>query len=159
MTAGYLEGSIPANAGEPVSYWHRRTKPRVYPRERGGTRDWRTISLRKRGLSPRTRGNPAHPPYRSPVIGSIPANAGEPLNAAANSSASRVYPRERGGTPKNHSTDKTLLGLSPRTRGNPALIVEHGKCTGSIPANAGEPCKAHQKEIPSWVYPRERGGT
>ena len=71
-------GSIPANAGEPSESRELAPLPRVYPRERGGTRVAIRLASPGLGLSPRTRGNhylvEAHPIE----VGSIPANAGEP---------------------------------------------------------------------------------
>ena len=91
-------GSIPASAGEPASGGHptrgewvyprERGEPptgrsgpdrgRVYPRERGGTVCGAHRRFPLRGLSPRTRGNPAADSWAVGGTGSIPANAGEP---------------------------------------------------------------------------------
>ena len=51
----------------------------------------------------------------------------------------RVYPRERGGTGRRLGLDAAAEGLSPRTRGNPAVPAVVQLESGSIPANAGEP--------------------
>ena len=53
----------------------------------------------------------------------------------------------------------SLMGLSPRVRGNPAAVNVSASSSGSIPACAGEPegnrgCKTDNK-----VYPRVCGGT
>ena len=74
-------GSIPASAGEPRRGRRWRRGNGVYPRERGGT----TATVRawgvSRGLSPRARGNPIPGAAHSLGEGSIPASAGEPLDA------------------------------------------------------------------------------
>ena len=93
------------------------------------------------------------------MTGSIPANAGEPPAPASRAGRSRVYPRERGGTFGERDDDEDVLGLSPRTRGNPARVDQLADGLGSIPANAGEPSFNTPTRTPRWVYPRERGGT
>ena len=74
-----LEGSIPANAGEPNRARSRIADGTVYPRERGGTLWDAAIAAGMKGLSPRTRGNPERQGAADRGEGSIPANAGEPI--------------------------------------------------------------------------------
>ena len=50
------------------------------------------------GLSPRTRGNRVSSPAFAAREGSIPANAGEPVEPKKTLRVRQVYPRERGGT-------------------------------------------------------------
>ena len=79
--AASLEGSIPAQAGEPAS--PRASTPRrtVYPRAGGGTVAVAVGAALAAGLSPRRRGNRDQPNTRHDRCGSIPAQAGEPLVA------------------------------------------------------------------------------
>ena len=86
MQAAGAAGSIPANAGEPGSSANRLYTDWVYPRERGGTncRNMRVACVP--GLSPRTRGNRCTVPLAAAKTRSIPANAGEPLAGAVESS-------------------------------------------------------------------------
>ena len=153
------EGSIPANAGEPSRPAGGRSAPWVYPRERGGTGVTVTVGVRSKGLSPRTRGNPHLHPAVVPSDGSIPANAGDPSAVNWMPMDERVYPRERGGTVVGHGTLEAHGGLSPRTRGNPRVDGGERPRVGSIPANAGEPCRHMPSRPRPRVYPRERGGT
>ena len=77
-TASDRCGSIPAHAGEP---WWRNGMicgEGVYPRARGGTRNYPPRGNRTRGLSPRTRGNRHAGSTGRSKVGSIPAHAGEP---------------------------------------------------------------------------------
>ena len=71
-------GSIPACAGEPLSFHIRKSVCRVYPRVCGGTDGGVQVGVALGGLSPRVRGN--HARLRVPVrlSRSIPACAGEP---------------------------------------------------------------------------------
>ena len=111
------------------------------------------------GLSPRTRGNPRDRCEGVEVVGSIPANAGEPQTCVPPTPRARVYPRERGGTVLTPPRGWSAAGLSPRTRGNLKEFLLQALFFGSIPANAGEPAPARPCPRRSRVYPRERGGT
>ncbi|KPQ08598.1 MAG: hypothetical protein HLUCCA12_01930 [Rhodobacteraceae bacterium HLUCCA12] len=154
-----LSGSIPADAGEPSPRATHAVSKWVYPRGCGGTvpLECRTRSLR--GLSPRMRGNQPRERRRYRRIGSIPADAGEPIWNSQYALVWRVYPRGCGGTRSRAWRDLVSRGLSPRMRGNHENIFEDGTVTGSIPADAGEPwcrsCPASKHR----VYPRGCGGT
>ena len=172
-------GSIPASAGEPptppspsISRW-------VYPRECGGTTAPKRRISRKRGLSPRVRGNLRARPDRARCGGSIPASAGEPVLAVHHVGLTKVYPRECGGTSRRQTSDLLTSGLSPRVRGNPLAFADGLRGLGSIPASAGEPAvedavehlvrvypasageprSGRRRHRPATVYPRECGGT
>ena len=97
---GLLHRSIPASAGEPLRTAYKNCPSTVYPRECGGTRDCRSGCIRKRGLSPRVRGNPLGAVGPLNRHGSIPASAGEPCRLHPVVGISTVYPRECGGTPR-----------------------------------------------------------
>ena len=90
--------SIPASAGEPGGFWSSIPKLRVYPRKRGGTGGLSATDMAQVGLSPQARGNQCLDHGGSPVIGSIPASAGEPHVVGRGQDLDRVYPRKRGGT-------------------------------------------------------------
>ena len=158
-SAGVSDGSIPANAGEPVSVLRKVAAVGVYPRERGGTSFGVDRRCRAPGLSPRTRGNPPASHLAAGGLGSIPANAGEPLCSKISLLVCGVYPRERGGTRSVRRGNAAARGLSPRTRGNPRPRKAALTLTGSIPANAGEPTSPARRTSSTRVYPRERGGT
>ena len=73
-----LDGSIPACAGEPLCTTGSLYAIPVYPRVCGGTSSCVNPCLSSAGLSPRVRGNQASMVAVLPVMGSIPACAGEP---------------------------------------------------------------------------------
>ena len=152
-------GTIPAHAGEPG--WSMRMSParRDYPRARGGTQSINLATSYNSGLSPRTRGNRVEPSRRIALSRTIPAHAGEPATRAPRPPASRDYPRARGGTLGAVALGGGLAGLSPRTRGNPRGGGGEGRLLGTIPAHAGEPCRAGSSSPSCWDYPRARGGT
>ena len=70
--------SIPAWAGEPLTFWTVIRNGTVYPRVGGGTFDLVVFVTQHRGLSPRGRGNPARLFLPKLCERSIPAWAGEP---------------------------------------------------------------------------------
>ena len=75
-----VQGSIPACAGEPVIFTTGPLQRRVYPRVCGGTKGRLHAHKAVEGLSPRVRGNHAHPIRSGRRSGSIPACAGEPAS-------------------------------------------------------------------------------
>ena len=134
-----FRGSIPASAGEPVARLERAEKPRVYPRECGGTYAAWHGGAADVGLSPRVRGNPGNWYTVGETGGSIPASAGEPPSPRTKTRFARVYPRECGGTTWDDDFNQQSWGLSPRVRGNLGPKLVERVPVGSIPASAGEP--------------------
>ena len=91
--------------------------------------------------------------------GSIPAPAGEPMEAAEAEETRRVYPRACGGTVEESGQVGIDLGLSPRLRGNLERRISYGMEQRSIPAPAGEPWQRGRPGDHGRVYPRACGGT
>ena len=154
-----LQGSIPARAGEPMSWppsWPRGT---VYPRACGGTLVYAAWSPNADGLSPRVRGNPPRGSASGFSFGSIPARAGEPTTRTFIMASAKVYPRACGGTAWKCCSPSGSIGLSPRVRGNRRGPIPREGGDRSIPARAGEPWPIAQTCTPSGVYPRACGGT
>ena len=111
------------------------------------------------GLSPRVRGNQHRNGLAPERLRSIPACAGEPRALIPAGPGCGVYPRVCGGTARPYMPCPRLKGLSPRVRGNPALLPGHRDPAGSIPACAGEPRPRWAHAYTGWVYPRVCGGT
>ena len=156
---GSCPGSIPACAGEPSTAQGPSGMSRVYPRVCGGTPPIIISAHRRRGLSPRVRGNPRTARPRRRGDGSIPACAGEPYIASVGEDAAKVYPRVCGGTACPFTPAVLDAGLSPRVRGNPTATDATALGSGSIPACAGEPASRPPAACPARVYPRVCGGT
>ena len=91
--------------------------------------------------------------------GSIPACAGEPALVYERGNKKVVYPRVCGGTEVRATVRFDCEGLSPRVRGDPAVISWRAQSLGSIPACAGEPSKTSDVSRALRVYPRVCGGT
>ena len=93
----------------------------------------------REGLSPRVRGNPGDRHGRAFTGRSIPACAGEPYVVAGVGYQAMVYPRVCGGTARRTRSTHSLIGLSPRVRGNHTDAPDSVFSIRSIPACAGEP--------------------
>ena len=133
--------------------------PGVYPRVCGGTIHQVCGRKRKRGLSPRVRGNQLQVHDFVWSDGSIPACAGEPRCCRVSGDQGAVYPRVCGGTECAPEPIDECAGLSPRVRGNPRGFKTFGSPRGSIPACAGEPQTSQTWTTGPGVYPRVCGGT
>ena len=72
---------------------------------------------------------------------------------------STVYPRLRGGSPKQVICADVREGLSPPTRGIHVSARRRAFTRGSIPAYAGDPIEWTDQTWNPAVYPRLRGGS
>src|ERR1019366_8698960 len=93
-----IEGTIPADAGEPMGRPFRAQFDGDHPRGRGGTTGDSIKSALTSGPSPRTRGNLNARNQAVKKKGTIPADAGEPAVHALPFLWCRAHPRGRGGT-------------------------------------------------------------
>ena len=105
------------------------------------------------------RGNPWILTHLPMLLRSIPAHAGEPLGHSSPVPSHRVYPRACGGTPGWVVCAASVMGLSPRMRGNLKEVLRDLARIRSIPAHAGEPSRTRRSVDRSRVYPRACGGT
>ena len=151
--------SIPACAGEPGPWIGPRPTRPVYPRVCGGTAGSPAAAGTVRGLSPRVRGNLQLGFDRRQKEGSIPACAGEPIEAEHPGFLDEVYPRVCGGTIWVYVEKDKSWGLSPRVRGNRRRRRGFPAHHRSIPACAGEPGPLAGCPRRCGVYPRVCGGT
>ena len=110
------------------------------------------------GLSPRGRGDRSLPAAPVQDLRSIPAWAGQPLIVQRCAAADRVYPRVGGATRIIGLTGWSIIGLSPRGRGNQNLTALEVLLERSIPAWAGQPRRRWGSKSPtSGLSPRGRG--
>ena len=105
------------------------------------------------------RGNHEVGLIKQNIVGSIPADAGEPPSRGSGGLSSWVYPRGCGGTSYWRACAPLIGGLSPRMRGNRGQTGSDAISAGSIPADAGEPLYAKSDAENFRVYPRGCGGT
>ncbi len=155
----WLQGPIPARAGEPLGDVHSTLLQRAYPRSRGGTVSRNSKLVCQPGLSPLARGNPVLGDTKQEILGPIPARAGEPQQGLTWIFGFGAYPRSRGGTAVVTNDVIGSPGLSPLARGNRVVECQTFCGFGPIPARAGEPPFQAPKRIGSRAYPRSRGGT
>ncbi|CAH2603737.1 protein of unknown function [Rhodovastum atsumiense] len=133
-------GSIPAWAGEPMTAALDALWARVHPRVGGGAFMHAETKVSHAGPSPRGRGSPPVSASAAPLVGSIPAWAGEPTLRARWIRCPRVHPRVGGGAVAADAGEIPKNGPSPRGRGSRVENRADAICSGSIPAWAGEPC-------------------
>ena len=110
------------------------------------------------GLSPLARGKRHLHPERQGQQGPIPAGAGETRARSSSASASRAYPRWRGGNRHGELRVAGIQGLSPLARGKLRAGLLLRRWQGPIPAGAGETRVVLDGDGPIWAYPRWRGG-
>ena len=134
-----LHGSIPAWAGQPADSPRSASRSTVYPRVGGATDRCDGQRGKRRGLSPRGRGNPLKWRAVSFYDGSIPAWAGQPGEDWWLVNDNAVYPRVGGATLRRQAQRKLARGLSPRGRGNRLCNGSSTARSGPIPAWAGQP--------------------
>ena len=154
-----LRGSIPAWAGKPATYETAPKTTPVYPRVGGETSTIPSRSDIVTGLSPRGRGNHTRSSVARSGLGSIPAWAGKPTVAFRTRKCYMVYPRVGGETAGQAQDNVTVVGLSPRGRGNRGAACERARLRRSIPAWAGKPQRCCRFLPSTGVYPRVGGET
>ena len=151
-------GPIPAQAGEPGTRARTAPRSRAYPRAGGGTVSRSPARDARAGLSPRRRGNHIGIGLLLPLIGPIPAQAGEPSPRAAPAPSARAYPRAGGGTRCAKVRSAPVRGLSPRRRGNRRVQDRERARQGPIPAQGGGTRCAKVRSAPvRGLSPRRRG--
>ena len=131
-------GPIPAGAGETVITSSTSKTTGAYPRGCGGDAFLSRGDSFERGLSPRVRGRQLAHGLSHPLLGPIPAGAGETFDHRASSARRRAYPRGCGGDDESPDAANLLEGLSPRVRGRPQGEPGKAYWRGPIPAGAGE---------------------
>ena len=137
--SGTAMRSIPAWAGKPPSDIPSAWRFGVYPRVGGETELYTLVLPPWGGLSPRGRGNPQRDALRVFQNRSIPAWAGKPEAGAHRPWGHAVYPRVGGETKSPYGLWVSPWGLSPRGRGNLAVLGDRHASERSIPAWAGKP--------------------
>ena len=133
-----------------------RHEPGLFPRVRGSRVSIRA-TISSWGLSPRVRGSPASFAPCGLGVRSIPACAGEPLNAGGVETVAWVYPRVCGGAVPPAEPTGYILGLSPRVRGSPMPEMRLTVHPGSIPACGGAPNSSPRRYRGPGLSPRVRG--
>ena len=152
-------GPIPAHAGQPLQGAPIGHPCTAYPRSRGATDIGKRDGCAIWGLSPLTRGNPHRRSHAHAAVGPIPAHAGQPSTTLPVLVLSTAYPRSRGATFLAVLVADSYQGLSPLTRGNPAVDSITKMPVGPIPAHAGQPPPASPIDREARAYPRSRGAT
>ena len=110
------------------------------------------------GPSPLARGKLSAASVTVPVMGTIPARAGETVQDAAYHTVHGDHPRSRGGNIAGCNFWATHLGPSPLARGKLDVTAVNYDARGTIPARAGETTPQEPRIGPQRDHPRSRGG-
>ena len=128
---------IPACAGNTEAAVDDEIVSRDHPRVCGEHAEHDPIVSAVRGSSPRVRGTPTAMMCVSPMMGIIPACAGNTSRMRSRVQAPRDHPRVCGEHKGGQSFDCRQQGSSPRVRGTPDGFLVRQIPAGIIPACAG----------------------
>ncbi len=150
-------GLIPAGAGNTTERCQAHASPTAHPRRRGEHCGKHSRQRQAWGSSPQARGTrPTIRPYQ-PLIGLIPAGAG-------NTGLERYWPKHGGAHPRRrgeHSESlqgvRVMVGSSPQARVTLVLGLERGCGGGLIPAGAGNTGRMRGPGRGGGAHPRRRG--
>ena len=109
------------------------------------------------GSSPRVRGTPTAMMCVSPMMGIIPACAGNTSRMRSRVQAPRDHPRVCGEHKGGQSFDCRQQGSSPRVRGTPDGFLVRQIPAGIIPACAGNTMDTHALRVVDRDHPRVCG--
>ena len=112
---------IPAHAGKTRIYTEGRDIPGAHPRSRGENMAFFSVTSRRRGSSPLTRGKHLRRSDRRDRRRLIPAHAGKTSDLSESTLMFRAHPRSRGENAHIFSDYQDLTGSSPLTRGKHGL--------------------------------------
>ena len=149
-------GLIPAHAGKTTFTDDADLSRAAHPRSRGEN-PRPTLSCRRGGSSPLTRGKPLLDPVDQPGGRLIPAHAGKTERRDVCRVTASAHPRSRGENGHVCSASCCLLGSSPLTRGKRRLGCGLGAAAGLIPAHAGKTDWASHGIGAAAAHPRSRG--
>ena len=116
-----------------------------------------SVTSRRRGSSPLTRGKHVTDVTRARRCGLIPAHAGKTRGWSVVPQASGAHPRSRGENGPEKGPRTLGCGSSPLTRGKLHVWGAGGGRRGLIPAHAGKTRPRPRASGVSWAHPRSRG--
>ena len=152
-----LRGLIPARAGNTVCGLCRPRGCRAHPRSRGEHSFFTIGIIALGGSSPLARGTQLSCCCRIPMLGLIPARAGNTPLRGSGSSSSRAHPRSRGEHGKTGGQEPAGQGSSPLARGTHEEFCVAGARFGLIPARAGNTAGYRLQSRHERAHPRSRG--
>ena len=116
-----------------------------------------SVTSRRRGSSPLTRGKRGCVPDLSPGDGLIPAHAGKTGRQHRRAPQDGAHPRSRGENITPRPRVVRVKGSSPLTRGKPSLTQLNAQCPRLIPAHAGKTPGDRTRLYTHRAHPRSRG--
>ena len=137
--------------------YRRDTPPWGHPRRRGEHADSGQWLQPTRGSSPQARGTSITIRPNRPVLGVIPAGAGNIGSSRRLIRANWGHPRRRGEHGFRHHRAHACMGSSPQARGTFTDFYEHAFSSGVIPAGAGNISPRRPDNMLPRGHPRRRG--
>ena len=135
--SAFVDGLIPAGAGQTAQALKRSGAARAHPRRCGADRGLRDLQRRFRGL--------------------IPAGAGQTVARVVALGGVWAHPRRCGADLAGIGDDLVNMGSSPQVRGRRELEVIYRVRTGLIPAGAGQTIIASSSRVACRAHPRRCG--
>ena len=129
-----------------------------HPRSRGGNSVTVFFPRVASGPSPLARGKRLLRRGAVPLLGTIPARAGETADGRQRGPLCGDHPRSRGGNSCSGATPTRHTGPSPLARGKRAGFRRRESASGTIPARAGETPAPQPASTAYRDHPRSRGG-
>ena len=150
-------GSSPLTRGKPWLRSFRSVPCRLIPAHAGKTRGTGHYRPAPAGSSPLTRGKRVR--HRQVKAGSrlIPAHAGKTWTRNAQTESGEAHPRSRGENDRVGTTEGTVTGSSPLTRGKLPLFGTVPPLWRLIPAHAGKTITRLYRHGNLPAHPRSRG--
>ena len=151
------DGIIPAGAGRSLESWQ--CLPGAGDHPRGCGEKWQGYQqvVKKRGSSPRVRGEVILVRYGAHVLGIIPAGAGRSTASPARNDVERDHPRGCGEKSSSNASVACVAGSSPRVRGEGHDPPRRHRPRRIIPAGAGRRTLGSPRCRPSQDHPRGCG--
>ena len=155
----FIDGDIPAPAGQPVIMPSSGAVKAGHPRTCGATPQGKTSNTWLGGTSPHLRGNRFILDLLLKPDGDIPAPAGQPRAEQGHRPQREGHPRTCGATLLLKSVAVEPTGTSPHLRGNPFSVLPRRVGARDIPAPAGQPWISTAGSRTNWGHPRTCGAT
>ena len=152
-----IHGIIPAYAGNTRAFRRSWLLPWDHPRVCGEHSDGWSVMRTDVGSSPRMRGTLSCSAITEPVVGIIPAYAGNTYCQCLGSLRVRDHPRVCGEHLMDICHANSDRGSSPRMRGTRRHRYGQLRHLGIIPAYAGNTLPLTRLRMPCWDHPRVCG--
>ena len=149
---------IPASAGQTLRQYFQERDSGAHPRECGADQSPSRCRLARRGSSPRVRGRRGHGKWKEPMMGLIPASAGQTPDYPHEWRTTGAHPRECGADGFVDFGESGAQGSSPRVRGRLLMSASVRDLHWAHPRECGADASGSaRREAQPGSSPRVRG--